>query len=62
MKTWYAVELNHDNANALRAWLKNNGVSYETSACGTRAVPMTHFEMFMDKETADICQEFIDKL
>ena len=62
MKNWYAVELNHENADMLRAWLKKNGVSYETSACGTRAVPMTHFEMFMDEETCEICQNFVDEL
>lgn len=62
MKTWYAVELSNDLAIALRVWLKERGISYETSACGTLEVPRTHFEMFMDEETANICQAFIDKL
>ena len=62
MKTWYAVELNQENADMLRRWLWKNGVSYETSACGTRAVPRTHFEMFMDEETCEICDNFIDEL
>lgn len=62
MKTWYAVELEHDLAIALRVWLKEHGISYETSDCSTLAVSRTHFEMFMDEETANSCQEFIDKL
>lgn len=62
MKTWYSVELEHDLAIALRVWLKEHGISYETSACGTLEKPRTHFEMWMGEETANICQEFIDKL
>lgn len=62
MKTWYAVELSNDLAIALRVWFKEHGISYETSACGTLEAPRTHFEMWMDEETANICQEFIDKL
>lgn len=62
MKTWYAVELESDLANSLRVWLKNRGIKFDTSGCGTLDKPRTHFEMFMDEETANICQEFIDKL
>lgn len=62
MKTLYAVELESELANSLRVWLKEHGISYETSACGTLEAPRTHFEMFMDEETANSCQEFIDKL
>ena len=62
MKVWYAVVLESNLANSLRVWLKNRGIQFETSGCGTLEAPRTHFEMLMDKETADICQEFIDKL
>lgn len=62
MKTLYAVELSNDLAIALRVWLKEHGISYETSACGTLAVPRTHFEMYMDEETSEICQNFLDEL
>lgn len=62
MKTWYSVELAHDLAIALRVWLKEHGISYETSACGTLAVPRTHFEMYMDEETAEICDNFLEEL
>lgn len=62
MKTLYAVELSNDLAIALRVWLKEYGISYETSACGTLALPRTHFEMYMDEETSEICQNFLDEL
>ena len=62
MKTWYAVELADELANSLRVWLKEHGISYETSACGTPALPRTHFEMYMDEETSEICQNFLDEL
>lgn len=62
MKVRYAVELKSELDKPLRIWLKNRGIKFETSGCGTLEVPCTHFEMFMDEETADICQEFIDKL
>lgn len=62
MKVWYAVELENELANSLRVWLKEHGISYETSGCGTLEAPWTHFEMLMDKETAKSCQEFVDKL
>lgn len=62
MKTWYSVELENELAKTLRIWLKNHDIFYETSACSTFEAPRTHFEMFMDEETAKICQEFIDKL
>lgn len=62
MKTCYAVELSNDLAIALRVWLKNRGIKFDTSGGGTLEKPRTHFEMWMDEETANICQEFIDKL
>lgn len=62
MKKWYYLELEHDLAIALCVWLKEHGVSYETSACGTLAVPRTHFAMYMDEKTAEICQIFLDEM
>lgn len=62
MKKWYYLEPEHDLAIALRVWLKEHGITYETSACGTLAVPMTHFEMYMDEETSEICENFLEEL
>lgn len=62
MKVGYAVELESELDKPLRIWLKNRGIKFETSGCGTIEVPRTHFEILMDKETAKSCQEFIDKL
>lgn len=62
MKTWYAVELENELAKPLRVWLKNRGIFFETSGCGTLEKPRTHFEMIMNEGTAKSCQEFIDKL
>lgn len=62
MKTWYAVELADELANSLRVWLKEHGISYETSACGTSVHPLTHFEMYMDEETAELCDNFLEEL
>ena len=62
MKVWYAVELESELENPLRIWPKNRGIKLETSGCGTLEAPRPHFEILMDKETADICQEFVDKL
>ena len=62
MKKWYYVELGHDLAIALRVWLKAHGISYETSDCGTLELPRTHFAMYMDEETSEICQNFLDEI
>lgn len=62
MKKWYSVELENDLAYSLRVWLKNRGISFETSGCGTLEVPRTHFEMYMDEETSEICENFLEEL
>lgn len=63
MKQWYNVELGNDCADKLRVWARKNGVLYyETSACGTIEVPITHFELYMDEETCEVCQNFLDEL
>lgn len=62
MKNWYSVELENDLAYSLRVWLKNHGITFDTSGCGTFEKPMTHFEIIMDEETSKACQEFLDTL
>ena len=62
MKQWYTAELCNDLADKLREWARKNGVSYETSACGTIEVPITHFELYMDEETCEVCQNFLDEI
>ena len=62
MKKWYSVELCSELAQLLKVWLRAKCVSYETSACGTSKHPLTHFEMHMDEETCEVCQNFLDEL
>lgn len=61
-KVRYTVELESELDKPLRVWLKNRGISFDTSGCGTLDAPRTHFKMLMDEETAKSCQEFVDKL
>ncbi len=49
MKVWYAVELESELDKTLRIWLKNRGIKFETSGCGTIEAPRSLFEMLMDK-------------
>lgn len=62
MKKWYSVELRPELAQLLKVWLRAKCVSYETSACGTLEVPITHFELYMDEETCEVCQNFLDEI
>ena len=62
MKVGSAVSLGSKLDKPFRILLNKWGIKCETSGCGTLEAPRTHCEMLMDKETADICQEFVDKL
>ena len=62
MKKWYTAELGNDCAVLLRRWLKNKGITYEASACGTLEVPRTNFQIYMDEETCKLCQNFLDRI
>ena len=59
---WYNVELYPEFAQLLKVWLRAKCVSYETSACGTSVHPLTHFELYMDEETCEPCQNFLDEI
>lgn len=62
MEKWYSVELCPELAQLLKVWLRAKCVSYETSACGTSKYPLTHFEMYMDEEIAELCNNFLEEL
>ena len=45
MKNFYSVELNKDNAEKLKEYLKLNGIYFEPSACYN----LIHFEVKVDE-------------
>ena len=62
MKKWYSVELCPELAQLLKVWLRAKCVSYETSACGTSKHPLTHFEIYLNKDAASKVDSFIRSL
>lgn len=58
MKHFYNVELNQKNAEKLKAYLKENGIYFEPSACYN----LVHFEVKADKEEFEKVNKFLEKL
>lgn len=58
MKTWYSVELNKENAEKLKAFLKENGIYYEPSSCYN----LIHFEIKADEANAEKIDAFLENL
>ena len=58
MKTWYSVELNKENAEKLKAFLKENGIYYEPSSCYN----LIHFEIKADEAEAEKVNAFLENL
>ena len=57
MKRWYNIDLINDaDIIALRMYLRNNGIKYETSG----NYNMTHFEIYCDAETAVKIDDYIN--
>lgn len=58
MKTWYSIELSKENAEKLKAFLKENGIYYEPSSCYN----LIHFEIKADEAEAEKVNAFLENL
>lgn len=58
MKNFYSVELNKDNAEKLKAFLKAEGIYFEPSSCYN----LIHFEVKVDKEELEKVNAFLENL
>lgn len=58
MKKWYSVELNKDNAEKFKVFLKLNGIYYEPSSCYN----LIHFEIKADAREAKLVDDFLETL
>ena len=58
MKHFYNVELNKDDAEKLKAHLKENGIYFEPSSCYN----LVHFEIKVDEAEAEKVNKFLEEL
>ena len=58
MKAFYNVELNKEDAEKLKAYLKENGIYFEPSSCYN----LIHFEVKVDGEELEKVNGFLEKL
>lgn len=58
MKHFYNVELNKDDAEKLKAYLKDNGIYFEPSSCYN----LIHFEVKVDEAEAEQVNKFLAEL
>ena len=58
MKRFYSVELNEANAEKLKAYLKENGIYFEPSACYN----LVHFEIKADEMELEKVNKFLENL
>lgn len=58
MREFYNVELNKDEAEKFKAYLKANGIYFEPSACYN----LIHFEVKMNKAELKMVNEFLENL
>ena len=58
MKHWYNVELNKEDAEKLKAFLKLNGIYYEPSSCYN----LIHFEIKVDEAELNMVDKFLEAL
>jgi len=59
MKRWYNIDLINDaDIMALRMYLRDNGIKYETSG----NYNMTHFEIYCDAEMAIKIDDYINSI
>lgn len=58
MKAFYNVELNKEDAEKLKAYLKENGIYFEPSSCYN----LIHFEIKVDKEELEKVNGFLENL
>lgn len=58
MREFYNVELNKDEAEKFKVYLKANGIYFEPSACYN----LIHFEVMMNKAELKMVNEFLENL
>ena len=58
MKHFYSVELNKEDAEKLKAFLKENGIYFEPSACYS----LIHFEVKVDEAELEKVNGFLENL
>ena len=58
MKRFYNVELNKEDAEKLKVYLKDNGIYFEPSACYN----LIHFEIKVNEEELKKVNGFLEKL
>ena len=58
MKHFYNVELNHEDAEKLKAYLRENGIYFEPSFCYN----LIHFEVKADEQEFEKVNKFLAKL
>ena len=58
MKKFYSVELNKDDAEKLKHYLKSSGIYYEPSSCYN----LIHFEVKADEAELKMVNEFLETL
>ena len=58
MKMYYNVELNKDDAEKLKAFLRSEGIYFEPSSCYN----LIHFEIKMDEEEVKKVDSFLETL
>lgn len=58
MKHFYNVELNKEDAEKLKAYLKLNGIYFEPSSCYN----LIHFEVKVDEAEAEQVNKFLEEL
>lgn len=58
MKHFYNVELNKEDAEKLKAYLKDNGIYFEPSSCYN----LIHFEVKVDEAEAEQVNKFLAEL
>lgn len=58
MKHFYNVELNKEDAEKLKAYLKENGIYFEPSSCYN----LIHFEVKADEQEVEKVNKFLAEL
>lgn len=58
MKHFYSVELNKDDAEKLKVYLKENGIYFEPSSCYN----LIHFEVKVDETELKSVNDFLETL
>lgn len=58
MREFYNVELNKDEAEKFKTYLKANGIYFEPSACYN----LIHFEIKVDEAELKMVNEFLENL